>query len=73
VVGLKKHIMEGVYYKSAIPIHVEFGGGEKYEQNVFVEGPETTFRIKVPKKPTKVGFASDLEAIAWTTTVGSSW
>jgi hypothetical protein len=73
VVGLKKHIMEGVYYKSAIPIHVEFGGGEKSEQNVFVEGPETTFRIKVPKKPTKVGFASDLEAIAWTTTVGSSW
>lgn len=73
VVGLKKNVLDGVYYKTLIPIRTEFSGGSSADNPVFVEGPETPFRFKVPNKPSKVLFAPEMEVLAVSISSGTSW
>ncbi len=73
VVGLKKNVLQGVYYKTLIPIRTEFGSGPPANNPIFVEGPETAFRFKVASKPSKVTFAAEMEVLASSITTGASW
>lgn len=73
IIGLKKNVLEGVYYKSLVPIRTEYADGKSDPNPVFVEGPETSFRFKVPSKPTKVSFASESEVLASSISSGTSW
>ena len=56
VVGTRrKHdVLEDVYFRGVVPITVTVKGGPAYNAMRVIEGAETKFTLKVPKKPFEV-------------------
>jgi hypothetical protein len=63
LVGKKKHEVKG-YFVAVVPVTVECKGGQTYEKKVVLEGPQASFRFKVPEKPKSVTLNQHGEALA---------
>jgi aminopeptidase N len=73
VVGLKKHELEGVYYRGVIPITVTGKDQQEYPARLLVEGAETPFAFKVPVKPDEITFNKYGEILAHPVLENRSW
>jgi len=50
VVGLKRHEVEGAFFRGKVPLTVLFRGGREAAVPVIVEGAVTPFRFKMPEQ-----------------------
>jgi hypothetical protein len=73
VAGLKKHELDGVYYRGVVPITVVGKDRQEYPARLLVEGPETPFAFKVPVKPDEIVFNKYGEILAHPVLENRSW
>jgi hypothetical protein len=64
VVGLKKYVLDDVYYRGIVPVVVLGRDGQEYRKGLLVEGAETDFAFKVPVEPTEITFNDGGEILA---------
>jgi aminopeptidase N len=64
VVGLKEHVLDGVYYRGIVPVVVIGQDGQEYRKGLLVEGAETDFQFKVPVEPDVITFNANGEILA---------
>ncbi|HHN74568.1 MAG TPA: hypothetical protein ENK10_05000 [Acidobacteria bacterium] len=64
VIGPKNEVLEGRYFRGAIPVTVFYTDGTREKKPVLVEGELTEVRFKVDKKPQKVVFNGEGEILA---------
>jgi aminopeptidase N len=64
VAGLKKYVLDDVYYRGIIPVVVEGRDGQEYRKGLLVEGAQTDFAFKVPVEPMEITFNDDGEILA---------
>ena len=50
VVGLKKHAVDGVFFRGKVPLTVTFPGGREAAVPIVVEGEVTPFKFKMPEE-----------------------
>jgi hypothetical protein len=70
--GSSHDVLEGTYYRGVVDITVE-AKGESYERRLVVEGPQTPFKLKVPKKPIEVALNKNGEMLSLDVIVNKSW
>ena len=63
LVGKKRHEVDG-FFVAIVPVSVECKGGQTYQKKVMLEGPQTSFRFKVPEKPRSVTLNAHGETLA---------
>jgi hypothetical protein len=73
VAGVRKHELDGVYYRGVIPITVVGKDGQEYPARLLVEGPETKFAFKVPVKPDEITFNKYGEILAHPVLENRGW
>ena len=64
VAGLKKHVLDDVYYRGMVPVTVIGRDRQEYRKSILVEGAETQFVLKVPVEPMEITFNSHGEILA---------
>ncbi len=64
VVGLKKHEVEGAYFRGRVPLTVSFKGGREATVPLLVEGEVTPFKFKMPEEAQSVVLNAGQEMLA---------
>ena len=64
VVGLKKHEVEGTYFRGKVLLTVAFGGGRESTVPLLVEGEVTPFKFKMPEEARSVVLNRNQEMLA---------
>jgi aminopeptidase N len=64
VAGLKKHVLDDVYYRGIVPVTVVGKDRQEYRKGLLVEGADTKFALKVPVEPMEITFNAEGEILA---------
>ena len=64
VVGLKKHEVEGAFFRGKVVLTVAFGGGRESTVPLLVQGEVTPFKFKMPEEAKSVVLNKDQEMLA---------
>jgi aminopeptidase N len=64
VVGLKKHEVDGVFFRGKVLLTVSFGGGRESAVPLLVEGEVTPFKFKMPEEAQSVVLNQGQEMLA---------
>ncbi len=64
VAGRRRRVLEGVYYRTVVPVIIRCADGKSYRKRLVVKGPETPLLIKLPAKPKTVVLNEHGETLA---------
>ena len=64
VAGLKKYVLDDVYYRGIVPVVVIGRDKQEYRKRLLVEGAETDFVFKVSVEPMEITFNANGEILA---------
>ncbi len=70
--GRSYQVLPGQFYRGVVDITVA-AKGDKYERRVVINGPQTPFKLKVPKKPIEVVLNKNGEMLSHDVLVNQSW
>ena len=65
LVGKKKDVLEGEYFRGRIPITLKGKNGKESQCAIIVDGPKSPFKCKVPESPEEVTFNKYGETLAY--------
>lgn len=65
LVGLKKDVLDGVYFTAVVPITVTGRSGKEYRIPLKVAGPKTPFKFPLPEEPKEIVFNKYGESLAY--------
>ncbi len=68
-----RHVVENEYYRGIVPITIVLSKNREANQVIVVDGPEHSFRLKVPEKPLDVVLDRSRSMLAHDAVINKSW
>ena len=65
LVGIKKDVLDDVYFTAVVGISVVGKSGKEYRFPLRVQGPKTPFQYKLPEEPKTIVFNKYGESLAY--------